>query len=143
MKQALAIEPDSPPTGFMLVEFYLHQGRDEDALAIAEPLLQAAPNSFGWGAAAAALARNGRLSEAQVLLDTLDTLSASEFVDQLPVAAAYIAAGNIDRAFDSLAKAIEDGSPSSAGLLVDPMFEDLRGDPRFEQLAAQVKLKPL
>jgi tetratricopeptide (TPR) repeat protein len=141
LQQALALDSDSPQTRFMLVEFYLHQGRDEDALAIAEPLMQAAPNAFGWGAAAAALARNGRWSEAQTLLDALDRLSASEFVDQLPVAAVYAAAGNLDRALDRLAQAIEDGSPSCAGLLVDPMFEDLRGDPRFDEFAVRLKLK--
>ena len=141
MLQALAIDPDSPPTNFLMVEFYLHQGRDEEALAIAEPLLQAPPNSFGWGAAAAALARSGRVNEAQHVLDTMVGESASECVDLLPVAMAYAAAGNIDRAFEYLAQAIEDGSPFSCCLLVDPLFEDLRADPRFDQLAARVNLK--
>jgi hypothetical protein len=54
---------------------------------------------------------------------------------------AYAAAGNIDRAFEYLAKAIEDGSPFSCCLLVDPLFEDLRADPRFDRLAARVNLK--
>jgi len=142
MLQALAIDPDSPPTRFLMVEFYLHQGRDEEALAIAEPLLQAPPNSFGWGAGAAALARNGRVSEAS---NSWTPWSGSRRLSASTCCRLRWHTQrreNIDRAFEYLAKSIEDGSPFSCCLLVDPMFEDLRADPRFNQLAAQVKLKP-
>ena len=50
------------------------------------------------------------------------------------VACAYAVIGDVDAAFDALAKALRRGSGNRGWIANDPDFDNLRADPRFQQL---------
>jgi tetratricopeptide (TPR) repeat protein len=85
-------------------------------------------------------ASTARKGEAQKILDRL--LDASKTV---PIAAhhfalIYVGMGKKDEAFAWLEKAYEQHSPMMAWLKVDPRFDSLRQEPRFQDLSRRVGL---
>jgi hypothetical protein len=50
----------------------------------------------------------------------------------------HIALGNIDQAIESVAKSLDEREPITAFLKLDPEFDPLRGNPRFEELVVRL-----
>lgn len=99
-------------------------GRRAAALAPDTPLVHSA--------LACALARAGRLKEAQRRIKAIESLA-------LPVAgtwlaSAHLALGRHDRCIESLQLAREVGAPQFVYAFVDPRLEELRGTATFEAL---------
>lgn len=80
------------------------------------------------------LAVTGRRREALDIIAQLETLSEKRYVDGCMVAAVYAGLGDEDHAFDWLTKAYQERSSSMAFLNVNPFFDRLRSDPRFQGL---------
>lgn len=101
-----------------------------------------------WGQNAMALselgydyAASGRKAEARNILAALKTRAAQgEFVDPYPLAFIYVALGDKDEALNSLDKAYEIHSTWMPWLVVEPKFEHLHSDPRFQSLVSKVGL---
>jgi hypothetical protein len=55
---------------------------------------------------------------------------------------AYVGMGKREESFDWLEKAYEDHSNSLTGLKVNPAYDWLRPDPRFQELMRRVRLAP-
>src|SRR5207245_1610419 len=87
-----------------------------------------------------AYARNGNGDEARNILARLQTLSKTRYVSPYAMALVYIGMADKDLAFVWLQKAAAERSPSLTTLKVDPVFDDLRGDPRFVSLLQQMGL---
>jgi len=88
---------------------------------------------------ARALVDLGRKDEARDLLDRSE--SGESYVRSEFMAAAWGALGEMDKAFDALETAYES---RSAGLIyshVDPAYDTLWGDPRYDDLAQRIGLK--
>jgi len=94
--------------------------------------------------AVAALARARTLAgdrqEADQLVAELDEMAPRRFVPQYDVAVVHAAAGDRDLAFARLDRALAEREHELVFLAVDPAVDPLRGDPRFESLAARVGL---
>jgi TolB-like protein len=75
---------------------------------------------------------------------TLDRLEDEEGrgrpVPRTEMAAAHAGLGNNDEAFRLLFSAIEAGEPGVLSIQSDPVFDGLRGDPRFRELAREARL---
>ena len=82
------------------------------------------------------LARLGRRDEALAILDAIEHIRRSEYVDAYYMAVFREALGHRDAAFDELARTYEDNSVWLFSIDVDPKMDALRGDPRFEQVRA-------
>ena len=80
------------------------------------------------------LAVSGRRGEALDIIAQLKTLSESRYVDGCMVAAIYAGLGDEDNAFEWLTKAYKERSASMIFLKVNPFFDGLRSDPRFQDL---------
>jgi hypothetical protein len=61
-------------------------------------------------------------------------------LDTLAFAVAYIGMGENDRALVELEQAYRQRSNSLTGLKVDPIYDPLRGEPRFQQLVRRIGL---
>jgi adenylate cyclase len=83
-------------------------------------------------------ARLNERGEALRALDQLMVLSNQRYVSAGSFALVYIGLGEKDQAFAWLEKAYEDRSPGLPYLKVNPLFDPLRSDPRFEALVAKV-----
>lgn len=72
---------------------------------------------------------------------TLERLTAEEEagldVSRVEIAAAHAALGQDDEAFQYLAEALERGEPGILSLRSDPVWDDLRRDPRFREVARE------
>ncbi|MFN0105029.1 MAG: protein kinase domain-containing protein [Bryobacteraceae bacterium] len=81
---------------------------------------------------AAALALSGRRADAEEHLGVLLRQSASEYVPMFLIATVHMALGDVERALEWLQRASGDRSVWSLLANVEPIYEPLRGDPRFQ-----------
>ena len=82
--------------------------------------------------------RDGQAVEAREIVDQLR--SGREFVSPVSLAVLYTGVGNNAAALDSLDAAYRSRDPQLQYLNVEPHFDPLRGEPRFQTLVSQVGL---
>jgi hypothetical protein len=70
----------------------------------------------------------------------MDEKSSSQDYDPFEVATAYSLLGNKDRALEWLGKAVEARSSFVSSLRVDPTWDNIRSDTRFEELVRRIGL---
>jgi hypothetical protein len=87
-----------------------------------------------------AYGRAGNRARAEYALDKLLDLNQRQLVDPMVIVPAYIGIGNNDQAIASLEKALAQHSNGLTGLKVDPVYDPLRDDPRFQNLLRRVGL---
>jgi len=80
----------------------------------------------------------GKREEAQEILKYYLELSKEEFIWPGSIAVIYIGLGEKDKAFEWLEKSYEQREGWMTHLKVDPMFDSLRSDPRFQDLLKRV-----
>jgi tetratricopeptide (TPR) repeat protein len=101
----------------------------------------------GWGADSRlvrtlerGLAEGGPEAAMRARADELAALSKTEPIDPLSVARYYGLAGDVDAAFVWLERALERRTPQILHMPMDPRFELLRADPRFNDLLRRIGL---
>ncbi|MDX1748123.1 MAG: tetratricopeptide repeat protein, partial [Halobacteriales archaeon] len=117
-------------------------GRHEEAL---EAFRNDATRTGGVGSVRAyevlALAALDRQVEAEAAVQQLTDGEPDQYVRAEFLAAAFAALGDLDGAFDELERAYADRSAGLIYLHVDPIYEPLREDPRFDALVERIGLK--
>lgn len=111
---------------------YLHLGEPQAAL---EEFNKCVSCPWAVGLAYAAL---GRVDDAKTVIDSYLDRMKTEFVWVAVIALQYAAIGDLDEAFRWLEKAYEDKESWIGYLLVEPLFDPLRDDPRFDDLVARM-----
>jgi tetratricopeptide (TPR) repeat protein len=113
---------------------YLRTGRVRDALAqleTAHRLDGGAPTlstlAYAFGVAAMRI-------EAERARDGVLRMARDRYVPPFVLAIAHLGAGDPDAALDHLERAVDEQSPSTVLLAVDPRLDRLHGHPRFEAL---------
>jgi hypothetical protein len=76
------------------------------------------------------------------MIRELDEISKTEPVPPFEKALVYIGMGRRDEAFSLLEESYNLRLPNLANLATDPIYDDIRADPRFVELARKVKLLP-
>jgi DNA-binding winged helix-turn-helix (wHTH) protein/Flp pilus assembly protein TadD len=112
-------------------------GRLDEALAQYRAAIAMSPD-LTWMRAheGTCLAKLGRREEALTILDAIEHIRRSEYVDAYYMAVFREALGQRDAACEELARTYGDGSVWLFSIDVDPKMDPLRGDPRFERLHA-------
>jgi hypothetical protein len=72
------------------------------------------------------------------LIDELKELSKQRYVSSIFVAEIYAALGEREEAFEWLEKGYEERSIGILFLRNDPLWDNLRSDPRFQELVRRV-----
>jgi len=86
-----------------------------------------------------AYARTGQMDEAQKILARLTKDAKSRYVSAYSFALMFIALGDKNRAIDAMERAYREGAGNDIYIIkVDPMVDDLRGQPRFEALVQKI-----
>ena len=89
-----------------------------------------------------AYARNGQKDKAMEMLDELNRLASSRFVTPFCQALVYLGLRDYSKALDWLEKAYQERSIWVAWLKVEPMYDPLRSDPRFQTLYKKMNFPP-
>ncbi|NJD31121.1 MAG: TIR domain-containing protein [Gammaproteobacteria bacterium] len=88
-----------------------------------------------------ALAALGRREEAEEILARLEAESRQQYVRAEYLAMGHAAVGDFDRAFDALERAYQARSAGLIYLHLDPGYDPLRGEPRFQELVQRIGLR--
>lgn len=89
-----------------------------------------------------AYTRNGQKDKATETLDELNRLASQRFVTPFCQALIYLGLREDDKALDWLEKAYDGRSYWLVWLKVDPLFDPLRSDPRFQALYKKMNFSP-
>ena len=85
-----------------------------------------------------AYAKGGRREEALAIVEELEGLSASQYLSPYCLAIAYTGLGRTEEAFEALEAAYRGHDIWMIELAVEPGFDPLRSDPRFEELVRRI-----
>lgn len=121
---------------------YLQKSLYKEGVAECEKELALYPHSvYALAGLGRAYAAAGRTSEANKVLEQLNQLAKREYVPAVCRAKIYGFLGEKDRAFEWLQKSYNDRSIASlAEIKVDPEFDALRSDARFQDLLRRMNL---
>jgi serine/threonine-protein kinase len=123
--------------GFALVML----GRlDEAERVLRESAALPAAGPYALGALGCALALNGKRAEAERILGELEARARREYVSPAAIGTLCIGLGDKARGLDCLERALEERRGWVAYLRVNPLFDSLRAEPRFQALVAQMRL---
>jgi len=141
LRSVLEIDPNFP-RALLIVAAYAEKGRVAEALAVVEDhrLQMSAP--YYWAFLAQVYGRNGQTEPARRALNELLQSNRRAPIDPAMLAWAWAETGENDQALASLEEAYGQHSNRLAGLKVNPVFDPLRGDPRFQDLLRRVGLAP-
>ena len=129
---------------FFRAHYYLGQvlqlkGRLGDAISEYQKAFDLNGDPYSLGLLGQAYARNGQKDEAQKVLARLNEMAKSRYVAPYAIAFVYLGLGEKERAIDELERAYQNGDTNYLFLIkVDPLLDDLRGDPRFEALVQKI-----
>jgi eukaryotic-like serine/threonine-protein kinase len=124
-----------------LGRIYAATGRFDDAIAEFEQLVDSVSgDTYAQAEIASAHAAAGRIADAQAILDRLADRARVEEVPPEVFALVYTRLGRFDEAFKYLDRAIQVKSARILWMKVDPRWDPLRSDPRFNALVRTLGL---
>jgi serine/threonine-protein kinase len=138
VQRTLTLDPNFYYAHYQLASAYYQKGMYQEAISECRESLELNESPPGKALLIASLARSGGRAEALKLRDELTSESARGYVPSYFLAVASIALGEKDQAFAALEKDFVERSPWYSSFAVDPLLDDLRGDPRFADLARRV-----
>lgn len=137
----LELDPDFVTVHRLLSLAFLGQGKIEDAIKENEIWGKRTGNRVKADVALAhILATAGKKDEAKKMIEEIITKNILSPNDYRGVAMAYTALGEKDAAFEWLEKSYQKHEESLCSLNIDPKFEPLRGDPRFDMMIRKIGL---
>ena len=120
---------------------YVEKGMFEQALADEEILRRFyGEGPWHWSLLAYIYGRAGQLGKARRELEKLERLRRHELLNPVIMLWAHLGMGNKEEALADLEKAYSEHFNNLTALKVDPAFDPLRSDPRFQDLLRRVGL---
>jgi len=138
-RAVLEMEPDFP-RAHLITAAYVEKGMFAEALADIESKRRTVGQPFYWAIRAYVYGRLRREPQSQHALQELERFSRQHRIDPYILAWAYASAGNKNQTFARLEKAYDQHSNGLTALKVDPVYDLLRNDPRFQDLLQRVGL---
>jgi tetratricopeptide (TPR) repeat protein len=139
LRKTIEIEPR-----FYLAHYYLGQalqlkGQISEAIVEYRKAVELDDDPFALALLGQAYARAGQRDEANKILAQLNQEAKSRYVSAYGVGLVYLGMGDKNHAMDELERAYHENDGGDVyNIRVDPLLDDLRGDPRFEALAEKI-----
>ena len=141
LHKTLELDPNFMLAHLRLGYVYEEKRMYAEAISEFEQVLRLSGGRFlGTASLAHVYALAGRRNEAQKLLNELLQQSTQRYVSPASIAIVYVALDDKDQAFAWLEKGNEIRDMNVVRLKVDPRYESLRSDPRFNDLVKRMGL---
>jgi eukaryotic-like serine/threonine-protein kinase len=141
LKRTMELDERWPYNYYLEAMIAQRKGRDDLAMQLLQHGMQLGGRSQLFvGAEGYTNARLGRRAEALRDIDELKARASNAYTVPLLVARIHAALGEKEKALELLQKVYDDRSESVVWLKVDPTFDTLRGDPRFQALLKKAGL---
>src|SRR5690348_444704 len=140
-RSVLQIDPEFP-RAHAIVFAYVEKRMYAEALADMEAQRAQAEPPVYWSDLAYIYGRAGRAALARAAMDSALRTAERQPVQAGVIADAYAGMGDKASALDWLERAYAEHSNDMTALKVNPGFDGLRGDPRFQRLLERVGLAP-
>jgi hypothetical protein len=115
-------------------------GQSREATIEIDALMSGPLDAVSLALLAHALAVLGDRERAGGVLDQLNDLARTRHISPYHRALAHTATGDVDGAISFLARACDERDPAMINVGVEPRFEPLGADPRFQSLVGRLKL---
>jgi TolB-like protein/tetratricopeptide (TPR) repeat protein len=140
LRSTLKIAPHDLVALATLRSAYHEKGMYKEALDVWEASLEAKGDTVAEAALARGYAEGGYSRALSRMAETLVVRSRTSHVTPWQIGTLYTRAGKKDEALDWLEKAVEARDPNVPYLSIDPIFDDLRANPRFQKLIHRLNL---
>lgn len=141
LKAALELDPSLATAHYFIGRARVQQRRFEEARAAFTRAREISPEDGNLVSAMGFLAaRAGRPEEARRVLSKLERLAADGLPFASQIAGVYAALGEKETALDWLTRASLKRESALLWLAIDPRFDSLRGEPRFQELLKRMGL---
>ena len=139
LRKTIEMEPHSYLAHYYLGEALQLKGQMPDAIAEYRKAVELDDDPFALALLGQSYARVGRRDEANKILTQLNQEAKARYVDAYGVGLVFLGMGDKNRAMDELERAYRENDGGDVyNIRIDPMLDDLRGDPRFEALAEKI-----
>ncbi len=139
-QSALEMDP-SFGRAHLVIDAYMQQGRFTEAEAeLGQWRRQSGDGTNTSSRLVYLYGRMGQKDKARAELKKLEAMNQTPRPDPVAMALAYVGVGNNDAALSSLEKAYVERSNLLTALKVEPVYDPLRDDPRFQELLRRVGL---
>jgi TolB-like protein/DNA-binding winged helix-turn-helix (wHTH) protein/Tfp pilus assembly protein PilF len=141
-RAVLEMDPNFNRARSMMMYACAQNGRFTEAEAEVERAHAPADSAWWWATKAYLYGQEGRTAEAEVALEKFKKLAVGSNPDLNPWSlAAYAATGHKDQALDLLQKGYLHHYNFVTLLKVEPVYDPLRSDPRFQDLLQRIGFK--
>ncbi len=143
LQKTLELDPNFRLANMFAARAYIEKGMYPQAIAATRKSREISPVSsepIAYGTYA--LAKSGKFKEARAGLDELLKSSTERYVPPYNIALVYNALGESDKAFAYLEKGFTEKDVRMVWLKVEPKWNNLRGDARFQVLMRKVGFPP-
>ncbi len=140
LRKVLASSPDNSIALATLRTAYHMKGMVKEALEIWKASYEAKGDRESVEALAEGFKEGGYRGALRRVADTLAARSLKTFVTPWQIATLYVRAGMNKEALDWLEKAYQAHDQNMPYISVDPIFDDLRKEPRFQDILRRMKL---
>ena len=141
LRRAVELNPTAEETHRILGLVRLQQGKLAEAeLAFREAIALSTELAYARAGLAQTAARAGRTAEARAILDYLYTEAKVRYVSPVTFVTVHLGLGEMDQAFAWLERAREERRGWLCYLKVEPLLDEVRGDPRFGRLLEAMRL---
>ena len=135
------MDPDFP-RAHIIESVYVEKGMFAAAIADFEAQRSKAQDRWYWAGVAYIYGRSGQTARARHAIRELLHIRQRRGVQASVVAGAFAAVGDNEEALAWLERAYAEHDNGLTGLKVDPGWDPLRNDPRFQSLLRRVGLTP-
>ncbi|HEX6732802.1 MAG TPA: tetratricopeptide repeat protein [Pyrinomonadaceae bacterium] len=142
LQETLEIDSNYFLTHLYLSSAYIEKGTYSEAISEARRAreISGAKSKYSAAFLGYALAKSGKEAEARSVLEGLLKSSAERYVSPYHIALVYNGLGKHDEALTWLERAYAQHSPAMVFLKVEPKWNNLRSDPRFQDLLKRMGL---
>jgi tetratricopeptide (TPR) repeat protein len=137
-RKTLEMDPRFYVAHYYLGEAFQFKGHLTEAIAEYQKSAELNNDPFSLAMLGQAYARKGQMDEARKVLARLSEEAKSRYVSPYALAVVLTALGDKAHAIDELEHCYDDTGFYISLIKVDPLFDPLRGDPRFEALVRKI-----